>query len=1337
MTHEKDIFMRFRLFLSVLCIFTVCHSNAQNGKLYDADKYLPSSFINQIYLDKDGFLWIATRNGLSKYDGYQFYTYRKERTNKMRSSYVNYICQDNNGLFYLGLYGGLQTFDGTSFQDVNIKDLEGKNITCYVTCFAQEGKNVLVGTSGHGVLLIDSPNEAHQIGGDYSKIETADRILVDKQQRTWILTSQQGVMLYQHGKLINTFFQEESLKSNIRRICEDKRGNIYIGTFGKGIFIYENGCFRRIDELGFKPVLDMFCAKDGRIIIGYNGGGIGIYNPEDLTITDNPYYNYELDLSQTKVATITQDNGGNLWIGMLQKGIFMYPSSSENFGYMGYKRGEANTIGQACVTSTHVDRRGYIWVGTDKDGLYCLNERHELVKHLKKEIPTTILTIGEDENGKIWIGSFKEGCGQIDPITFAYTPLLIQQLREMSVFGIVADEQGNVWISTMGNGLIKLSVRNGKIKNYRLLKGGDSNRKINCLANDFISHISLSEDSKRLYLSTTMGICCLDIEKEDWVNTLGQNAINYGTPIRVAKEFDGIVWYGTTDGDGLYAFDLKQHKTRLITKENGICDNGIATIEKDKKGNLWIGTDHGLCNYQKGIGVFWNYYTDNGIQSNEFSDGASYTIPTGQMLFGGVCGITWFDPLSIIQGEWKASVKLTAFLINGEPVNTSTRSGGYQVCRSNLTDCRHFELGYEDNSFTLQFSTLTFDSPEHITYLYSINDNPFVRLRSGLNEILFTHLQPGTYHFRVKAERNHQQTEEMSFTIVIHSPWYRTGWAYSFYFLALLLACAYLGFDMRRKAHNKLMMQEYIHAEELSEAKLSFFMNISHEIRTPMTLIITPLLSLMKNEKDPQRLSVYETIKRNAERILNLINQMMDLRKIDKGQMKMRMSETNLIDFIAAIMKMFEYQAKKCSIKLNFVHEMDDLPIWIDTTNFDKVIINILSNAFKFTPTGGEITLRIYTYQQQATIAISNSGERIPDDQLEKIFERFFQSDSVTGKRNAGTGIGLDLTRSLVELHYGNIYARNLEKGCEFVITLPLGNQHLKQDEMIDQSEEKQKVPLIQETDDAFFDSVPEKKKPSHSLTILIAEDEDDIRDYLVKELSQEYTVYACTNGNEALKGTYRIMPDLVLSDVMMPEMDGLTLCSRLKTNHATNHIPVILLTAKNSEESKLEGMDIGADAYIVKPFNLDILRKMIINLINSRQLLRMKYGQTEKLDKLVDDINLKSPDDRLMERMMECINNHISDSTLSVDIIASEIGISRGHLHLKVKELTGETPHGLIRNIRLKRAASLLKEHKMNISEIVYACGFQSTAAFSTMFKNAYGMSPRAYMNLSNNGGA
>lgn len=1327
---KRKVLLASLCFLSNLCVI------AQTGRHFDADKQMSSSFTTQVYQDHDGFIWVATRNGLNRYDGYQFRIIKKENPGNdgMASNYVNCIMQDRHGIFYIGMFGAFQTYNGETFQNIKVIDLKGNTQPGYITCLLErKNGDILAGTSGHGLLKMTDRHTARQIGGPLKNLQTINAVIEDSRQQLWIATENHGLLRYD-GKIIRSYFTEPHQLGKVLDICESKEGKIYVATANMGLYRMDGDSPVHIESTGNKHISRLYVNREGDILLGYDGLGIAIYNPRQNTLTDNPFYSRDVDLSKAKVYSICEDNNGNLWLGLLQKGIYVHPAKISGFHYMGYKLGTRNTLGTASVTSVYVSKDGLEWIGTDKDGLYCTTEGGKVVKHFKENFPSTILGLTGDLQGNVWIGSFREGCGRINPKTLTYTPYSLPQGNSISIFDLLSDRQGHVWLGTMGQGLLRVTPETGEIKAYTMDERAGEDHKVNSLANNYISQLALSPDGKRIYVATSMGVCAMDLETENWLSTFNVNCPNYGTPTRIAREFDGILYIGTNDG--LICYDLKTHKTYRHTIESGLGNNGISSIEQDNDGRLWISTDHGLCCYDAKTKSTSTFFVDNGLQGNEFSDGASWKKPDGDMIFGGLGGITWFEPKNIKQQEWKAEVKLTGFTVNGEPVTPSTMSGLWHVVDTTVIAADRFTLSPGDNSFALQLSTLTYDTPEHIIYRYSINDEDWVRLQPGINEITFSHMAPGNYKFCVVAEQNGIPTPERCFTVVIHAPWYRTPLAYLIYIL--IAAGLFWNYQKthQRREQERLRMQEHIHAEEMADAKLRFFMNISHEIRTPMTLIVTPLLSLIKQDDDPHRRSIYETIRRNAERILGLINQMMDLRKIDKGQMVMHMCKTDIVGFVNDIFTLFTQQAKAKTISFSFEHDTNELPVWVDRGNFDKIIVNILSNAFKYTPTGGEIRIRLTHNDQQVFIAVKDTGEGIPEDKLPHIFERFYQTPSSINDRNVGTGIGLDLTRSLVELHHGTIEAQNNTdgKGCEFTVSIPLGNTHLKPEEMIAESlEPEQSTSLIEEeemTAEIEESNDREPLKISRRQKLVIVEDDIEILDYLATELGADYDVIKCNDGKQGLQTTLKELPDLVISDIMMPEMDGNTLCSKIKTNSTTSHIPVILLTAKSRDEDQLEGLATGANAYIVKPFNLDILRRTIVNLIHTHQMLQLKYARNDQLEELVEDIKMKSPDDKLLEKVMSVINKNLGNSDLSVDRIADEVGISRVHLHRKMKELTGQTPHDFIRNIRLKKAATLLSSGDMNVSEVMYACGFSNAASFSTVFKKLYGVSPREYMN-------
>jgi DNA-binding response OmpR family regulator len=483
-------------------------------------------------------------------------------------------------------------------------------------------------------------------------------------------------------------------------------------------------------------------------------------------------------------------------------------------------------------------------------------------------------------------------------------------------------------------------------------------------------------------------------------------------------------------------------------------------------------------------------------------------------------------------------------------------------------------------------------------------------------------------------------------------------------------------------------------------------------------------------------------MKRNAERILHLVNQILDLRKIDKGQMIMQMRETDLIYFTDDLLKIFQPQATSKKINLEFIHEADKLPVWIDRSHFDKILLNLMSNAMKYTPVGGTVRITISSDDKEVKIVVFDNGEQIPEQSLSRIFERFYQATSLTNQTKTGTGVGLDLTRSLVLLHHGSIIARNVEDGVEFVVTIPLGCEHLSKDELaLHEEEKKEDMSSILEQElvssaeaeciEAEEDNKQVKIASSNSKrpTVVVVEDDDEIRNYLIAELDSTYRVISFNNGLEALPNILREIPSLVISDVMMPQMDGNTLCAKIKSNVNTNHVPVILLTAKTRDEDRLESLETGADLYFTKPFNMDIVRRSIANLISSRRLMENKFAGKQDHSDQIDDIEIESADDKLLNRILAVVNANLSNSDLNIDMICTEVGISRVHLHRKMKELTNQTPHDFIRNLRLKQAARLLSRKGQNITEVMYRCGFNSTTSFSTMFKKMYGLSPREYM--------
>ena len=786
----------------------------------------------------------------------------------------------------------------------------------------------------------------------------------------------------------------------------------------------------------------------------------------------------------------------------------------------------------------------------------------------------------------------------------------------------------------------------------------------------------------------------------------------------------------------------ESQEVEKYTIKDGLPSDAIYSALEDEYNNLWISTDAGISQFNPDSKRFINYFVGDGLQGNEFSKNTAFKELNGTLWFGGVNGLTYFNPKEITSPSRKWSVSITDFYLHNVPVRKGMKSGQYQIIDKPVFDAEQFNLSHKDNAFTIEFSTREFNSPERVSFMYSMNNGDWIDLRSGVNRISFNDLHPGSYSLKIRAKDYDLLSDVKEITIQIANPWYLSIWAKIGYFLLASLIIYVVYLQIKHRIRNKRKMIEHQHAEEINEAKLQFFINISHEIRTPMSLVISPLKKLMSSDDDVERQRNYRTIYRNSERILSLVNQLMDIRKIDKGQMVLRFGEVDLNDFLQDLCDTFEYHVSKKRIAFSYLKPNDDIKVWIDIKNFDKVIMNLLSNAVKFTPEDGKIQLSIAVGENKEVdgplrnyveIAVSDTGIGIEQGELDRIFERFYQINNSHNNSNVGTGIGLHLTKSLVELHHGVIFVQNNEDGIgsRFTIRIPLGCAHLKEEEkvadistmVIAEANEKVEATL------AIIEDQEEKKQKSKTKhRVVVVEDDEDIRKYICRELSSDYHIIDFVNGKEALAYIINNPPQLIISDVMMPEMDGTTLCRKVKQNVNINHVPVLLLTAKNREEDNIDALDIGADVYMTKPFNIELLKKTAENLIRGREMLRNCFAGNQEREVKRVVVDIQSTDDKLMDRIMNVINCNLNNQDLNVEMITKEVGISRVHLHRKLKELTNQSTRDLIKNVRLKHAATLLSTTHYNVTEITDMVGFSSITLFSRSFKELYGMTPTEY---------
>ncbi|MCR4603283.1 MAG: response regulator [Prevotella sp.] len=1321
---------RYVALMAVLLWLLSCWS--QTGRLFTTYNQLSSSMVESIIQDSKGYVWIGTHDGLNRYDSNKFKTYYKDwNTGRgLKDNVVNCLHEDSNGRLLVGLPKGLQIYNYATddFTTVSLINVSGDTCQAYVRNISSAGAGEqIISTLGYGMFLLKHGElEARQIADD--TIGGFVRMVTQTPDGSrWIATERNGIYCYQ-GSEKHHYFESQNTFTGVYYHPQTK--HVYAISNAEGLFVYDSseGHFEHVEAIGRVPLEDMCIDDEGIMYIGTSAQGIIVYNPFAHTAVQNPYYCQQTNLQEASVRAPMIDKSGNLWMGIFQKGVFFQPKDDGNFFYIGQKSMQTNVIGNSCVMSVLKRRNGHYLIGTENDGLYETTSDGRQLRHYPVgSIPTSLLCLCEDGDGSLWVGSFRSGCGTFDLSTGTFHPLDGLQGNARRVFGIVADHRHHVWISTMGGGVVGYNTITGDRK---LLFGREGEPMGTKLHNNYVNKTVVSHDGNRLYIATCAGLCVYDIAGDRFLVwngfdfLLGDESVN-----DVREDADGNLWVGCLSC--LYYVDVETGQYTRYTAAEGLLSNTINSLEIDGSGNPWLGTSQGLSMLDLRNKSFVNYPSDNLLQDNEFVTRVSCYDGDSTMLFGGTSGIVAFNPQAIVSDDKHEMVFVTAMFVGNQEVRAGMKSGSYTITDKAVIDADHFDLAHDENSFTLHLSSMEYAAPDQVIYQYSVNDGDWLSLGQGVNELNFSHLSPGTYSIRIKTY-DVESSEGPLRTIVvkIHSPWWATWWMYLVYALVLGLAVWQYMQARKRKEQQQLRLQEHIHAEQMNEAKLQFFMNISHEIRTPMTLIVTPLQKLMDTDGDSNRQQSYRLIHRNCERILSLINQLMDIRKIDKGQMEIHCQQTDIVGFLQEFCTLFGNMANEKNITFSYEHDAEQLDVWIDRMNFDKVIMNLLSNAFKFTPRNGHVDLMLTHDEQHFYITVSDDGPKINEEKLEQIFERFYQISNSVNNSNVGTGIGLHLTRSLVQLHSGTIKAlNNDDAGCRFVVCLPLGRDHLSENQIVtaDTAAVEQSVRRRWQEED-FSPSQEEHKKTTGAL-IMIVEDDEEIRSYLRQEVSQQYRVTECSNGREALDMIFKEQPDLVISDVMMPEMDGNELCRRIKGNVNLNHIPVILLTAKDKADDIKEGLILGADEYIVKPFDIDILLQKVANVLKTRQILRNKFLGQESQDDKIEAPQLETPDAKLLERVMSVVNKNLANPDLSVDFICTEVGISRSHLHRKMKELTNQSTRDLIRNIRLKQAANLLASGHHNVTEVMYATGFSNPPSFSTMFKQLYGMSPRDYM--------
>jgi len=1295
---------------------------AQSCRLFTTRDALPNTLVNDIVEDADNMIWVATEYGLCRYDGSKFTTYQVDEGNPhtLASNYVRALYVDSKGRLMVGTRQGLQIYRPQTDDFSELAVFADGRVSGDVTMII-ERKNGEIWMSGNtpccARIREDGTPELYA-NALTDKVDYTENILEDNQGRIWTNRRlSELIRLDTDGEIVRLTQDGKSVPFNIMYIGLD--GELYAGGNQLGLYRFNlsNERFELMPsamEGNFLVRAIMNLDRD-HLLVATDNHGLQIFDCRAKTFSSYLFDDGRIDAKTQKVHSICIDHNHVMWLALFQRGVMMVPQKPQPFQYLGSRSSSRNTVGDKCITSLFQDSKREIWVTSDNGGVYAIDEKGTRLRHFPysgkpNTIPCAIVRMYEDSKHRYWYGSYAEGYGWIDPNTGAITQLTIdgKDASTANVYDFTEDNNGRIWAITMGAGLhVFDEKRQTMVRPFEY----DSCRWANCFYFDPLRD--------KLFIGSYNGLTMVDLKDNSFAikQYLGNSIVFSITPYT-----SGRLALCTTEGFEI--LDLNTEQSTKYDVNDGLQSNLLYATECDATGMLWISTNVGLSCFNEKRRQFTNFSAHDGLQSAEFYKNASMKDLSGRIWFGGTAGITFFNPQEVNLSGEKCLVRIV-----------DVTAGG-QVVRNRV------KRNFEDNSFSFEMATLPLHHTRHAVYSYSLDNDPWTVLKQGQNVVSFSHLASGKHIFRYKAQVSGIESEGNSYEFSIAYPWYRSWWV-NLVILTLLAVIAYLIFiQIQHRRAVRKRLERHVHNQAINEAKLQFFMNIAHEIRTPMTMIVSPLQKLISTDSDPDRQHAYRMIQRNADRITGTINQLMDLRKIDKKQMKIYCSEVKIASYIKEICNSMQDVADVRQIQLSLVDNTPEgLRLWVDNSNFDKILLNLLSNAMKYTPAGGKVVVELR--QDAPTDAcpegifrmmVTDTGEGIPDSDKNRVFDRFYQVRS-TSSGKGGTGIGLHLTESLVELHHGTIEVQDNPDGhgTRFVVSLPLGRSHFKNNEI---SSEPLAEPNVSRSDiyqtnpDSYVAELdPAAETPRSRSLIIVAEDDDEIRRYIVHELSAYCRVVECCNGKEAFDNMLHQVPDLLLTDVMMPEMDGFELCRKVRGNVRMNHIPVVFLTAKSDEENRLDSLDLGVDAFLTKPFNMEVLRRTVLNLLKSRASLRNTFsGQQMPVDQ-VEMPESKTPDERLMERIMRVVNQNLSNPELTSEMIAEEVGMSRVHLYRKLKELTNQSARNFIRNIRLAKAAELMAQKKCSIAEVSDAVGFANPSNFATAFKEMYGMTPTAYM--------
>lgn len=1323
----------------ICCLLPVCSFAFDKTpvRYLGIEQGLSNNAVTSIYQDHNGFMWFGTYDGLNRYDGYGFKTFRNiiRDSSSLSDNHVSVIQGDASHRLWVGCEKGLSIFNPIKsnfftplfkpWRQTSVKLLHD-GIRAIERIDANE--LMLVGTQHEGLIVFYKNNPVgSQIplqslsGKELNYGITA--IAFDVQKKiAWIFIPEVGLCLFDIGKQTLRVSSTAIKKADCLKV--DSKGNLWLGN-ENGLFQYnpQTASFStNVLSYPFK-VVNLYEDRKNVLWISSDGGGVLSMQPGSklakpfLSEAGTPLVN------SNAIYAVYEDTEGGKWIGTLRGGVNIIQPRRSSFQHIVYNASERNDLVENFILSFSEDEKNNVWIGTDGAGLRYWDRQKNTFRQyvhnpsdpnsLSSNFVTNIL---RDARGDLWFATWFGGVNRMKKGTKVFERLPIYNKQngdvDKNAWLVFEDVQKRIWVSTTNDGTLYLFNR--------------EKNSFDVFDKNLVNIQSLAEDrSGNLWVGNYTSLIQLDP-----VNKKHKSyKVNY-TVRCIYEDKAKNLWVGT-DGGGLLLFNRTKGSFQRFTTSEGLPSNTVLRLLEDKNGNIWLSTYNGLCRFTASTKTFRNYSQSDGLQSNQFSFNAALALQNGEFLFGGIKGFNVFHPDSVYDKNQDPNIFLTGLRINNKPVEDDDS----YVTKRDVEKIETITLPYSQAILSLDFVALEYSGADKIKYAYQLDgwDKSWNYVNDS-RTANYSRLEEGSYTFKLRATNaaGIWGNETKLLTILVLPPWYRTWWAYAAYLLlAVSIVFLYIQYKTRQarlKFEVKLAHLEAEKEKELNEKKLTFFTDVSHEFRTPLTLIINPLKEYLSGEKGEQK--DLNIVYRNARRLLSLVDQLLLFQKAETERESLKRTKLNFYSLCKDVFSSFEAGARSKKIEYAFIADNAQLPLCIDREKMEIVLYNLLSNALKFTPEGGKISLRIMETENEVQVSVEDNGPGIPQEVGSHLFERFYQVQKTKTQSKPGFGIGLYLVKHFMEKHQGTVFYKSQPGlGTTFTLTLPKGVAYSEIELFEDVATDKTLLTeLIVEDERGQLPLKENLEELVHSRrSILIIEDEEDIRHYVTKIFKEDFAVYEAKSGEQGLRLAQEFLPDIIISDVMMQNGTGLELCHSIKNNPALSHIPVILLTAVSSSDIKLKGVESGADDYITKPFEKELLIARVASLLKNKTALQQYFYNEVTLQKT--NFKISAEYKEFLDRCIAIVESHLEDDDFTIKKLTQEIGMSHSNLYRKVKAISGQSVSAFIRFLRLRKAAELMLKSNLNVNEASFQVGISDVKYFRKQFQKVFGMNPSEYI--------